>query len=163
MKNPFNIPDPEFDQQLKKYKNPIPSRTAILNFLKKRKKLLKLDKLADLIGIEDLDQLEALSRRLNAMVHDGTLIVNRKKGYGVRKKTDLLKGVVQAHRDGYGFFVSPELEEDGYIVRELFDPSAAIAAAFPGQIVDLSPEAFDDLLRPRIDQWLHAARKNGVL
>ncbi|MEX3016641.1 glycosyltransferase family 2 protein [Gymnodinialimonas hymeniacidonis] len=56
-----------------------------------------------------------------------------------------------------------QLEEDGYVVRERFDPTAALQSIFPGHSVDLSPKHFDSLLRPRIDQWLRTARKHGVL
>jgi ribonuclease R len=137
MKNPFNIPDPEWDLQVNKYDNPIPSRTALLDHLSKSKKLHKLDKIADQIGIEDFDQLEALNRRLNAMVHEGTLFMNRKQGFGVRKKTDLIKGVVQAHADGFGFLVSPELKKDGFIMpyemRKVMDGDIVLASIQPGK------------------------------
>lgn len=55
------------------------------------------------------------------------------------------------------------LESDGYITRDTFDLAPAIAAAFPGQDVDLSPAHFDELLRPRIRKWMRKARNNGVL
>ncbi len=55
------------------------------------------------------------------------------------------------------------LEDEGYVVREVFDPTKALESVFPGQHVDLTPEAFDAALRPRIDQWLRTARKHGVL
>ena len=137
MKNPFKIPDPEFAEQLKKYPNPIPSRTALLNFLTKEKKILSLDKIAAKIGVKNDEQHEALRRRLNAMINDGSLFINRKRGYGVRDKTDLIKGVVQAHADGFGFLVSPELEKDGFILpgemRKVMDGDTVLASIQPGR------------------------------
>ena len=137
MKNPFKIPDPEFAQQLKKYKNPIPSRTALLGFLTQQKKILSLEKIATKIGIKSDEQSEALRRRLNAMINDGSLFINRKRGYGVRDKTDLIKGVVQAHADGFGFLVSPELEKDGFIMpqemRKVMDGDTVLASLQPGR------------------------------
>ncbi len=136
MKNPFNIPDPHFAEQIKKYDNPIPSRSALLDFLKQQNKLLSLDKIASKIGIKNDEQLEALRRRLNAMINDGSLFVNRRKKYGVRAKTDLIKGIVQAHRDGFGFLVSPELETDGFIMpremRKVMDGDTVLASIQPG-------------------------------
>lgn len=116
MKNPFNIPDPEFSEQVKQYANPIPSRTALLDFLKGQKKLLSLQKIANKIGIRNEEQLDGLNKRLKAMVSEGSLFINRRGGFGVREKTDLIKGVVQGHPDGFGFLISPELEEDGFIL-----------------------------------------------
>ncbi len=137
MKNPFNIPDPDFAEQLKRYDNPIPSRKALLDFLSKQKKLRSLDKIAKLIGIKNDEQLEALRRRLNAMINDGSLFINRKREYGVRDKTDLVKGIVQAHPDGFGFLVSPELEKDGFILpkemRKVMDGDTVLASIQPGR------------------------------
>ncbi len=73
---------------------------------------------------------------------------------------------LRALYDEINGYDSPELdalEVDGFIVREVFDPTPALASAFPGHSVDLTPQAFDDLLQPRIDRWLRIARKNGVL
>ena len=137
MKNPFKIPDPEFAEQLKKYANPIPSRTALLDFLTKEKKILSQDKIATKIGIKNDEQHEALRRRLNAMINDGSLFINRKRGYGVRDKTDLIKGIVQAHADGFGFLVSSELEKDGFILpsemRKVMDGDTVLASIQPGR------------------------------
>lgn len=136
-KNPFNIPDPEFAEQLKKYDNPIPSRGALLTYLTQLKKILPLDHIAEKIGIKNDEQLEALRRRLNAMINDGSLFINRKSGYGVRDKTDLIKGVVQAHADGFGFLVSPELEKDGFILpkemRKVMDGDVVLASIQEGR------------------------------
>ena len=137
MKNPFNIPDPEFAEQVAKYPNPIPSRTAILDFLKTKKKLLSLQKIADRIGIQNEEQLDGLSKRLSAMISDGSLFINRRGGYGVREKTDLIKGVVHAHADGFGFLISPELEEDGFILpsemRKVMDGDTVLASLQSGR------------------------------
>ena len=130
-KNPFKIPDPHFSEQLNKYDNPIPSRQALLAFLTSQAKILSVHKIAEKIGVSNEMQLEGLRRRLNAMVNDGSLFINRKKGFGVRDKTDLIKGLVQAHADGFGFLVSTELEEDGFILpremRKVMDGDTVLA------------------------------------
>ncbi|MCF6318045.1 MAG: ribonuclease R [Proteobacteria bacterium] len=136
-KNPFNIPDPEFAEQLKKYDNPIPSRRALLDFLTEQKKILQLDNIAEMIGIKNDDQLDALNFRLKAMIRDGSLFINRRRGFGVRDKTDLIKGTVQAHADGFGFLVSPELEKDGFILpremRKVMDGDVVLASIQEGR------------------------------
>ena len=136
-KYPFNIPDPDFSEQANKYENPIPSRPAILAYLTSHEKILSLHKIADKIGINNEMQLEGLRRRLNAMVNDGSLFINRKKGYGVRDKTDLIKGIVQAHADGFGFLASSELKEDSFILpremRKVMDGDTVLASIQSGR------------------------------
>ena len=135
MKNPFNIPDPEFADQVKKYKNPIPSRTALIQFLEEEKKLLKLESIAVKIGIQNDEQFDGLKIRLRSMVRDGQLLVNRRGGYGVRKKLELTQGRVSAHSDGFGFLVSDELEDDAFItpkqMRMVMDGDVVLADVQP--------------------------------
>ena len=115
MKNPFNIEDPEFAEQAKKYDNPIPSRTALINFLETQDKLLTSEQIAELIGIQNDAQYQGLQIRLKSMVRDGQLIVNRRKRYGIRSKMEFTQGRVEAHPDGFGFLISSELDEDAFI------------------------------------------------
>jgi ribonuclease R len=131
MKNPFNIEDPEFSTQAEKYDNPIPSRSAIMNFLDGEKKLLKREAIATKIGIQNEQQMAGLEARLNSMVRDGQLIQNRRAGYGVRKKLQLIQGRVSAHSDGFGFLVSDELDNDAFItprqMRMVMDGDVVVA------------------------------------
>ena len=135
MKNPFNIPDPEFNDQAKQYEHPIPSRTALIQFLEQEKKLLKLETIATKIGIQNDEQFEGLRHRLRSMVRDGQLLVNRRGGYGVRKKLDLTQGRVSAHSDGFGFLISDELEDDAFItpkqMRMVMDGDVVLADVQP--------------------------------
>lgn len=64
--------------------------------------------------------------------------------------------------NGYSGPEIEALEDAGYIIHDAFDPAPAIASVFPAHDVDLSPETFDALLRPRIVAWRKIARKNGV-
>lgn len=137
MKNPFNIPDPEFAEQVAKYPNPIPSRNALLEFLTKEDKLLKQETIALKIGIRTDAEFEALQHRLRAMVSSGQLMVNRKGGFGVRSKLELKQGHVMAHPDGFGFFNSPELKDDAFIspsqMRRLMDGDVVLADVQPAR------------------------------
>lgn len=65
--------------------------------------------------------------------------------------------------NGYSVAEVQALEEEGHVTRDTFDLAPAITAAFPAETVDLSPEHFDELLRPRIRKWMRKARNNGVL
>ncbi len=131
MKNPYNIPDPDFHLEAEKYDKPIPSRTALMRFLEQQSKLMKLEKLAQAIGIQDEERFEALRYRLKAMVSAGQLIVNRRGGYGIRSKLALHRGRVEAHADGYGFFIAEGLNEDAFInpkqMKQLMDGDLIVA------------------------------------
>src|SRR3569623_2326215 len=59
--------------------------------------------LAAELDLSEERDFEALTKRLAAMVRDGQLIQNRRSGYGVAQKLDLIPGVVLANPDGYGF------------------------------------------------------------
>jgi len=97
------------------YRHEIPSREAILKFLSERRQLLKLDRLAPLLGMDKPGEVEGLYRRLQAMVRDGQLIQNRRGGYGVSVKLDLVAARIQSHPDGYGFAIPDEPGEDFYL------------------------------------------------
>jgi len=59
--------------------------------------------IAESLGIESERDLEALRRRLAAMTRDGQLARNRRGGYGLAVKMDLVPGRVIGHPDGFGF------------------------------------------------------------
>lgn len=54
------------------------------------------------------------------------------------------------------------LEHSGHMIRDPFDLTPALETVFPGQSVDLSPEGFDDILRPRVHSWRKKARRKGI-
>lgn len=100
--------DPFIKREARKYKNPIPSREFIIQQLNTMGKPITLPKIAQLLKLTKKEDLNALNRRLKAMERDGQLIRNRRKGYGVAKKMDLVRGRVIGHPDGYGFLVPDE-------------------------------------------------------
>ena len=101
--------DPEAKAEAGKYKNPIPSRAYILEYLEEQGVPVPLD---DLVEAFDLGQRErkAISNRLGAMVRDGQLLPNRRGGYCLVDRIALVTGVVSAHRDGFGFVLP---DQDG--------------------------------------------------
>lgn len=99
--------DPNAAVEARKYDHPIASREAIIALLESRRELLKRKEIAAALDLHDEDDREALRRRLRAMVRDGQLHQNRRGGYGVAAKMDLVAGRVIGHADGFGF-VSPD-------------------------------------------------------
>ncbi len=107
--------DPHAGREAEKYENPIPSREFIMQLLETQGEPLTYKQLVDLLDLHDEESLEALRRRLNAMERDGQLVRNRRDGYGLIDKMDLVCGRVIGHPDGFGFLVPDEGGEDLFL------------------------------------------------
>jgi len=107
--------DPHADREAQRYARPIPSREAILALLEERGELLTEARIAEALQIDDEADLEALRKRLGAMVRDGQLLLGRRGGYAPTQKLDLIAGVVLANAEGYGFLRPDEGGEDLYL------------------------------------------------
>lgn len=115
MATPPNKVDPHADREAKKYDQPIPSREFIMDFLAQAEGPLNRNQITKALELKDYQDVEALRRRLKAMERDGQLMRNRKGAYGLVDKMDLVRGRVQAHRDGYGFVIPQDGGEDLYL------------------------------------------------
>ncbi len=93
----------------------IPSREDILNLLKKSGQPLNSKVIANELGSGSAEQRKAVRKRLKAMFRDGQLIKNRRRGYGLVEKMDLIAGKIIGHSDGYGFLVPDDGGEDIYL------------------------------------------------
>ncbi|MFO7593973.1 MAG: ribonuclease R [Pseudomonadota bacterium] len=112
--------DPFKKREEQKYDNPIPSREYIMQLLDEAGQPLNRQQIAETLELEDEDQLEALRRRLRAMERDGQLIFNRRGGYGLVSKMQLIRGRVIGHADGFGFLVPDEGGDDLFLsAREM--------------------------------------------
>jgi len=121
--------DPHFDRESKKYENPIPSREFILEHLEQASGPLKFKAIQYNLGLYDVEQEVALSRRLKAMERDGQLHCDRRGAYGIVDKMNLVAGKILGHRDGFGFFVPDQGGGDWFVsAREM-------RRVFPGEHV----------------------------
>ncbi len=109
------VRDPYANREAQRYARPIPSREAILDLLEQRGELLTEARIADALDIHDETDLEALRKRLAAMVRDGQLLLGRRGGYAPTQKLDLIAGVVLANAEGYGFLRPDEGGDDLYL------------------------------------------------
>jgi len=107
--------DPNQAREAKKYENPIPSREFIMESMAEEAKPLRFQELAYLLDLHSDDHLEALRRRLRAMERDGQVIRNRRNGYCLVNKQDLVAGRVIGHPDGFGFLVPDEGGDDLFL------------------------------------------------
>ncbi|WP_428992433.1 ribonuclease R [Rhodanobacter denitrificans] len=109
------VRDPNADREAQRYARPIPSREAILALLEERGELLTEARIAEALDLHDEPDLEALRKRLAAMVRDGQLLLGRRGGYAPTQKLDLIAGVVLANAEGYGFLRPDEGGDDLYL------------------------------------------------
>ncbi|MCE5232515.1 MAG: ribonuclease R [Mizugakiibacter sp.] len=109
------IHDPQAEREAQRYAQPIPSREAILALLAERGALMPAETIAEALGLRSDSEIEALGKRLAAMLRDGQLLLNRRGGYGPVNKLDLIAGVVLANAEGYGFLRPDEGGEDVYL------------------------------------------------
>jgi ribonuclease R len=143
MKKEKPITDSFADREASKYKNPIPSREFILDYLAHSVGPLTHEALCQALGLSDSEQTEAMRRRLKAMERDGQLARNRRGGYGTLEKLNLVKGRVIGHSEGFGF-VSP-LSGEG---EDIFLSSAQMRRVFDGDIVLVRVAGWDRRGRP---------------
>lgn len=107
--------DPFFRREAQKYEHPIPSREFIMALLETEGRPLNRQQITRALNVKGDEAEEALRRRLRAMERDGQLIRNRRGGYGLIKKMDLVRGRVIGHPDGFGFLVPEEGGDDLFL------------------------------------------------
>ena len=95
--------DPHAAREAERYEHPIPSREVILKFLGDRAQLMTAEVLAQELNLSHPRDFEALTKRLGAMLRDGQLLQNRRGGYGVASRLDLIPGTIIANAEGFGF------------------------------------------------------------
>lgn len=124
--------DPHQKREEKKYGRPIPSRELMLEVMEKNGGPTGFRELADKLGIEDSQDLDAMKYRLRAMERDGQILFNRSKKYVPVTKADLIAGRVQGHPDGFGFLIPDDGSADLYLhgkqMRKLLHGDRALAS-----------------------------------
>jgi len=105
----------------------IPERQVILDFLRDAGRPRTLDHLLSHFRIKSNEVRDALETRLAAMVRDGQLLLNRREGYGLIDKLNLVTGRVVGHPDGYGFLIP----DDG-VGTDLFLPAQEMRTVLHG-------------------------------
>ncbi len=122
--------DPHAEREADRYENPIPSREYILELLRESVGPMTHEELCDALDLGDEDSVEALRRRLIAMVRDGQLVSNRRGGFGTLDKMNLQKGRVIGHPDGFGFVATGEGRGN-----DIFLSSRQMRRVFDGDVV----------------------------
>ena len=155
--------DPNYEKELEKYENPVPSREFILKTIREYNAPMSKDDLLKAFHINDEERMESIRRRLRAMENDGQLVFTKGKRYALPEKMDLLKGTVIGHRDGYGF-LQVEGSEKSAKNEDWFIPNAQMARVMHGDFVLAQPNGTDRRGRKevRIVRVLEARKKQIV-
>lgn len=120
----YHKKDPNRKEEAKRYTHPVPSRSFIIQYLEHVKRPVTFGHLLQALEIKTPEETEGLRRRLIAMERDGQLIKNRRDNYALVKKLNLIRGRIQAHREGYGFLIPDKGS------RDVFLPAKEMQLAF---------------------------------
>jgi ribonuclease R len=102
------------DKPLSKYPYPIPSREEILGVLRTTEAALSANDIAEALSIKRQER-EGFFRRLGAMERDGQILLDKKGYYQLAHPSNFVGGRVQGHRDGYGFLVRDDVQDDLFL------------------------------------------------
>jgi ribonuclease R len=108
------------------YEIAIPTREELLALLQESGTPLNSKEISAAFNMPTDDERTAIKKRLAAMVRDGQIIRNRRGGYGLVNKMDLIPGRVIGHADGFGFLVPDAGGED------IFLPAKAMQSLLNG-------------------------------
>lgn len=140
-KNNLRLQDPHLERERLQYEQPLPSREFVLQVLSEQGAPVDESDLLGLLHIEEHER-ELFARRLRAMERDGQIMRNRKHAICIADKLDLVKGKVQGHPDGFGFFVP----EDG--TPDMFLSEKEMHKVLHGDVVMVRQAGVDRRGRP---------------
>lgn len=92
----------------------IPSREEILGILRTSTGAQSPVTLASVLGVKP-EEMDGLTRRLNAMERDGQIKPDRAGNYTLSNSTSFIEGRVTAHRDGFGFLIPEDGSADVFL------------------------------------------------
>jgi len=99
---------------LNHYTYTIPSREEILGILRTAAAPQDVESLAAALDVKP-DEMDGLTRRLNAMERDGQIKPTRNGAYQLAHQPNFIEGRVNGHRDGYGFLTPDDGSDDIFL------------------------------------------------
>jgi ribonuclease R len=99
---------------LSQYSYTIPSREEILGLLRTSTEPQNVAALAAALNVKP-DEMDGLTRRLNAMERDGQIKPDRGGIYKLTNSPAFIEGRVSSHRDGFGFLIPDAGGDDVFL------------------------------------------------
>ncbi len=99
---------------MNQYLYPVPSREEILGILRTSTGSHDAAALANTLGVKP-EEMEGLTRRLNAMERDGQIKADRQGRYQLAHQTSFIEGRVSGHREGFGFLIPDDGGDDIFL------------------------------------------------
>lgn len=104
--------DPHYKREKEKYALPIPSRELIMQVLEEYGRPMSRVQLLSKLSVEAESEQEALGFRLKAMLRDGQIMQDRRNRYCLLGRINIMRGTIQGHPDGFGFFIPDDGSDD---------------------------------------------------
>ncbi len=101
---------------MSKYPYPIPSREEILGALRTTETPLSGNDIAESLSIKRQER-EGFFKRLAAMERDGQVRVDKRGYFQLTHPSNFVAGRVQGHRDGYGFLIRDDGQDDLFLAN----------------------------------------------
>jgi ribonuclease R len=127
----------------KTYKDLVPAPDAILKVLGETGIPMSFAALARAFAMKDDKLRKRLGSRLRKMTTRGQVLQNRRDEYCLLTKIDVVSGKVSAHRDGFGFLLPDEGDED------IFLPPYTMAQLMDGDRIAVHVSGTDRKGRPK--------------
>lgn len=97
--------DPDYEQERRRYERPVPSRRFLQAWFLDHERPASLSEIIGSCGLDPARDSEPLRRRLNAMVSQGILLLNRAGLWCLTDHLPLVVGLVQGGKDGLGHVI----------------------------------------------------------
>lgn len=136
------IKDPYYQREKAKYGSAIPSREYVLQILEDFGRPMTKKQLFKSLGLNEETEQETMQYRLKAMLRDGQIMQDRRNRFCLMKKINLKRGKIQAHPEGFGFFI-PENDEPDMVLS-----AKEMRGVMHGDIVLAWQKGFDRRGRP---------------
>lgn len=122
--------DPNLSREKDQYSHPVPSREYIMKYMDELDRPVSFEELLEAFELKQEEELEGLRRRLIAMQRDGQIMRNRRENFALIAKLPLIKGRIQANRDGSGYLIPENGEPDVFLpaheMRQVFNDDHAL-------------------------------------
>jgi ribonuclease R len=105
------------ERALTKFPYPIPSREEILGTLRTSDTPLSANGIAESLAIKKQER-EGFLKRLAAMERDGQVLLDKHGLYQLTHPSNFVAGRIQGHRDGYGFLIRDDGQDDLYLSNQ---------------------------------------------